>query len=305
LERDPQSLRHSSPADLIRRSVSPRKKMDCQIKPGNDEVADVFAQNRAVGRIALSVRQHAGATRRARLFEEGPLRLRCPNSSAGALEAVIINTAGGIVGGDSLHIDLSAHEGAHVTVTTAAAEKVYRSLDSDAAVDIKLKVGSGAVVAWLPQETILFDQARLQRTIDMDVAGDAQLVFAEAVVFGRSGRGEQVALGRLFDRWRLHCAGRLLHAEALRFDGAIAAKLAQRAVTYGKIAVATVLIFPGDEQIAEAMRRQTFCGEVGVSAWKGMALARLCAPDGAVLKRDLAQVIHCLQRVSIPRLWSN
>ena len=95
------------------------------------------------------------------------MRLRCPNSSAGALEAVIINTAGGIVGGDSLHIDLSAHEGAHVTVTTAAAEKVYRSLDSDAAVDIKLKVGSGAVVAWLPQETILFDQARLQRTIDM------------------------------------------------------------------------------------------------------------------------------------------
>jgi urease accessory protein len=279
--------------------------MDCRVKPGNDEVADVFAQNRAAGRIAFSVRQHAGATRRARLFEEGPLRLRCPNSSAGALEAVIINTAGGIVGGDSLHIDLNVQEGAQLTVTTAAAEKVYRSLDADAAIDIKLKVGSGAVLAWLPQETILFDRARLQRTIDIDVAGDAQLVFAEAIVFGRSGHGEQVAMGRLLDRWRLHCAGRLLHAEALRFDGAIAAKLAQRAVTYGKIAVATVLIFPGDEQIGEVIRRQSFYAAVGASAWKGIALVRLCAPDGAALKRDLTRVIHCLQRVSIPRLWSN
>ena len=283
----------------------------------------MFAQNRAEDRIAFSVRKHGGATRRARLFEEGPLRLRCPNSSGGALQAVIINTAGGIAGGDHLEIGVDVTEDSRLTVTTAAAEKIYRSLEPDATIDIKLKVGSGASLAWLPQEAILFDEARLQRTIHIDMARDAQLVFAEAVVFGRSGRGEQVAQGRLIDRWRLRCEGRLLHAESLRFDGAIAKKLAQQAVTAGNIAVATLLMYPGDEKLADALRAQKFCGEVGVSAWKGIAIARLCAPDGAALKRDLIALLRSSDgakrhpgtpdfagaqsrlRVHVPRLWSN
>jgi urease accessory protein len=264
-----------------------------------------LAENRAVGHIACSVRRHAGATRCARLFEEGPLRLRCPNSSAGALEAVIINTAGGIAGGDRLHIDLNIAQDSRLTVTTAAAEKVYRSLGPDATIDINLQVESGAALAWLPHETILFDQARLNRAIRIDLANDAQLVFAEAIVFGRSGRGEQVSHGRLIDRWRLHCEGHLLHAEAVHFDGTIAEKLAHRAVTAGNVAIATVLICPGDENIAEAIRTQKCCGEVGVSAWKGIAIARLCSSDGAVLKRDLVNLISTLPRACIPRLWSN
>ncbi len=282
-----------------------RKEMDCRVKPSNDEQGKVFAENRAVGRIACSVERRAGATRRARLFETGPLRLRCPNSSADALEAVIINTAGGIAGGDRLHVDLKIAEGSRLTVTTAAAEKVYRSLGPDASIDINLKVDSGAALVWLPQETILFDQARLKRAIHIDLAKDAKLIFAEGVVFGRSGRGEQVAQGRLIDSWRLHCEGRLLHAEAVRFDGAIAEKLAHRAVTGGNIAIATVMIYRGDEKLAEALRAQKFCGEVGVSAWKGIAIARLCCPDGAALKRDLLAVIGSLPYVSLPRIWSN
>jgi urease accessory protein len=276
-------------------------------------LADEFAENRAVGRIAFSVQQKAGTTRQARLFEEGPLRLRCPNSLAGALEAMIVNTAGGVAGGDSLQLHLSVDENARLTVTTAAAEKIYRSLGADAVIDVYLKVESGAALAWLPQETILFDQARLRRTIRINVAKDAQLVFAETVVFGRTGRGEEVARGRLIDRWHLYCDGRLLHAESLRLDGAIAEKLAHRAVTGGNVAIATVLIYPGDEMIAEALRVQKFCGEVGLSAWKGMAIARLCARDGATLKRDLIALLgnpdfaaaQSGLRVALPRLWAS
>jgi urease accessory protein len=269
-------------------------------------LADEFAENRAVGRIAFSTQQKAGATRRARLFEEGPLRLRCPNSLAGALEAVIVNTAGGVAGGDSLQLHLNVDENARLTVTTAAAEKIYRSLGADAVIDVHLKVESGATLAWLPQETILFDQARLRRTTRIDVAKNAQFVFAEAVVFGRTGHGEEVAHGRLIDRWHLYCGGRLLHAESFSLDGAIAGKLAHRAVTAGNVAIATVLIYPGDEMIAETLRAQKFSGEVGVSAWKGMAIARLCAGDGATLKRDLITVIGSLPcPQALPRLWSN
>jgi urease accessory protein len=269
-------------------------------------LTDVFAENRAVGRVACSVERRAGATRRARLFETGPLRLRCPKSSHHVLEAVIINTAGGIAGGDRLHIDLKIAKGSRLTVTTAAAEKVYRTLGEHAIMDIHLKVETGAALAWLPQETILFDQARLNRSIHIDLAKDAQLVFAEGIVFGRSGRGEQVSQGHLADHWLVHRDGRLLHAEAARFDGAIAEKLGHRAVAAGNVGVATVLMYPGDEKVAEALRTQEFCGEVGISAWKGIAIARLCAPDGAMLKRDLVALIRALPDTpEVPRLWSN
>ena len=100
-----------------------------------------------------------------------------------------------------------------------------------ATIDVKLRVGAGAQLAWLPQETILFDRARLHRRIDVDLAGDASLLMAEAVVFGRSAMGETVRAGRIcIDRWRVRRDGRLVFAETVRLDGAIADKLAKPAV---------------------------------------------------------------------------
>ena len=90
-----------------------------------------------------------------------------------------------------------------LTVTTAAAEKIYRSLGPDTSIDVKLDVGAGGALAWLPQETILFDQMRLARTIDVELARGASLLLAEAVVFGRSAMGEAVMSGSCFDRWRV------------------------------------------------------------------------------------------------------
>ena len=160
---------------------------------------------------------------------------------------MLINTAGGMAGGDRFAIDIAAGPGARVVVTTAAAEKVYRALDPAATVDVRLTVGPGAALAWLPQETILFDRAKLRRSIEIDLADDARLLLAEAIVFGRSGMGEAVEECELSDRWRLRRGGRLVHAEALRLDGAVAAKLGRPAVANGGIAVATVLLAPGDD----------------------------------------------------------
>ncbi|MGA7486340.1 MAG: urease accessory protein UreD, partial [Xanthobacteraceae bacterium] len=151
------------------------------------EAADTFAANRAIGRVALAVGASAGATRRSRLREEGSLRVRCPGPPAAELEAVIVNTAGGVAGGDRLTFEFAVGPGARLVVTPAAAEKVYRTLAPDATIGVKLSVGTGAALAWLPQETILFDRARLTRTIDIDLAENAELLLAEALVFGRSG----------------------------------------------------------------------------------------------------------------------
>jgi urease accessory protein len=271
------------------------------------DVARTFAANRAVGGIALAVHASAGVTRRSRLREEGSLRVRCPGPASGELEAVIVNTAGGVAGGDRFTLGVTVEPRARLVVTTAAAEKVYRTLAPDATIDVKLDVAAAASLAWLPQETILFDRARLKRAIDIDLADDARLVLAEAIVFGRSGMGEAVDDGFLFDRWRVRRGGRLIHAEALQLDGAVASKLAQPAVANGGIAVATVLVVPGDEGTAAGVRAlgDHLRGEVGVSAWNGLAVVRLCAADGEALRHDLVAVLAALRGAPLPRLWLN
>jgi len=266
----------------------------------------IFAANRAFGSVTFSVKSVGGKTRRAEVHEAGSLRVRCPGSPAAELEAVLINTAGGVAGGDRFDLDIAAGQGTWLVVTTAAAEKVYRTLGPDSTIGVKLDVAAGATLAWLPQETILFDRARLSRTIDVTLAPDARLFLAEAIVFGRSGMGESVEKGALFDRWRVRRDGKLVYAESVRLDGAIAARLAAPAVAKGGIAVATVLIVPGDEPVVEKVRalQDQFIGEVGASAWNGIAAVRLCAADGAALRHDLVHVMTAV-RGTLPRIWTN
>ena len=271
------------------------------------DLARTLAANRAVGGVTLAVRASSGLTRRARVREDGSLRVRCPGPPSAELEAVIVNTAGGVAGGDRLMFDITVEAGARLLVTTAAAEKVYRTLEPAASLDVTLRVGAGSSLAWLPQETILFDRARLKRAIDVDLAEDARLLLAEAIVFGRAGMGEAVNEALLFDRWRLRRGGQLVHAEATRLDGAVARKLAKPAVANGGIAVATVLVVPGDETAAAGVRAlgEQLRGEVGVSAWNGLALVRLCAADGEALRHDLLAVLAAVRGAPLPRLWLN
>ena len=264
----------------------------------------IFAANRAVGSLSFSVKQVGGKTRRAKVHEAGSLRVRCPGAPAAELEAVLINTAGGVAGGDRFTLDIAAEQGTRLVVTTAAAEKVYRTLGPDSVIDVKLDVAAGATLAWLPQETILFDRARMSRSIEVSLAPDAKLFLAEAIVFGRSGMGETVAQGALTDRWRVRRDGRLVYAESVRLDGAIAARLAEPAVANAGVAVATVLIVPGDDAVVAAVRALACEGEVGASAWNGIAAVRLCAGDAAALRRDLVHVMTAVRGV-LPRIWTN
>ncbi|MBV8823385.1 MAG: urease accessory protein UreD [Hyphomicrobiales bacterium] len=270
-----------------------------------EDNARVFAANRAVGRIALTAEYGRGITVRKRLHESGGLRMHFPGARARELLAMLINTAGGIAGGDSCDLDIAAGNKARVAVSSTAAEKVYRSLGPDARIGIRLSAGEGASLAWLPQETILFDGARFHRTIDIDLAADARLVFAEAVVFGRTGMGESVGHGFLFDRWRVRRDGALVFAETVRLDGAIAAKLDEAAVANGGAAIATILIIPGNAETIEPLRalEPQFRTEVGISTWNGIAVARLCAADGAGLRYNLIKLLGSLRAGKLPQCW--
>jgi len=266
----------------------------------------IFAANRAVGSVSFAVKHVGGKTRRAEVHEAGSLRVRCPGAPAEELEAVLINTAGGIAGGDRFDFDVAAGKGTRLVVTTAAAEKVYRTLGPESEISVKLDIADGATLAWLPQETILFDRARLSRAIDVSLAPDARLLLAEAIVFGRAGMGEAVEEGRLFDRWRVRRGGKLIYAESVRLDGPIAERLGRTAVANGSIAIATVLIVPADEAVVEKVHalQDHFVGDLGASAWNGIAAVRLCAADGAALRHDLVHVMTAL-RGSLPRIWTN
>jgi urease accessory protein len=267
----------------------------------------IFAANRAQGAVRFDVRCEDGVTRRGRLHESGSLRVRFPSPEGEGLSAVFVNTAGGVAGGDRFDIAISAGEGARLTLTTAAAEKVYRAPDSPAQLDISLKAADGAHLAWLPQETILFDRARIYRRIDIDLAESASLLLCEIVVFGRAAMGERMERGEFVDRWRLRRGGRLVFAETVRLDGDIGAKLARPAVAKGGVAIATALIVPGDGAVVERIREaaDSFGGEVGISAWNGFAMARFCAQDAAALRADMMMVLGRASPTALPRLWLN
>jgi len=263
----------------------------------------LFAANRAEGHVAVEVTADGGRTRRRRVAEQGSLRVRFPGPAGRPLEAMLVNTAGGMAGGDRFAVEIAVGRDADLVVGTAAAEKVYRSTGPATEVAVTLALAAGARLTWLPQETILFDGARLARRIDVAMEEGASLVLAEATVLGRSAMGERVEAGALTDRWRVRVGGRLVFAEALRLEGAIAMSLADAAVAAGGCALATMLMVPGGDREAAAVRARDFSGEVGISAWNGIAVARLCARDGAVLRRDLSVLLAALDTAPRPKLW--
>jgi urease accessory protein len=267
----------------------------------------IFAANRAQGSVIFDVHQVEGLTRRRHLHESGSLRVRFPSPEADGLSAVFVNTAGGVAGGDRFGIEIAAGEGTRLSVTTAAAEKIYRAEGPAAQLDISLKAAAGAQIAWLPQETILFDRARVSRHIDIDLADSASLLLCEIVVFGRTAMGERMLSGEFTDRWRLSRGGRLVFAENIRLDGDIGEKLGRAAVGRGAVAIGTALIVPGDEALVERIRELTtsFRGEVGISSWNGFAMARFCAQDAGKLRADMMAVLGRASGQALPRLWLN
>lgn len=260
---------------------------------------------RAQGRASVSFRRRDDRTCLDRLFQEGCAKLRFPRPLGDeAPQAILINTAGGLTGGDRFGTEVDLAENAEACLTTQACERVYRSTGADAVVTNRLRLAAGARLAWLPQETILFDGGRLSRSLDVDLAQDAELVAVEAVLFGRQAMGETLRNGHLHDRWRIRRGGRLLFADDLRVEGDIAARLAPQPAMAGCGAVATVL-FTGaaPERFLDAARSIIGPGG-GASAWNGKLLARLVEETGLALRRRLEPLLTLLMGGRpLPKVW--
>jgi urease accessory protein len=239
------------------------------------------------------------------IAESGGYRVRFPRSVLGC-EGVLINTGGGMTGGDRLSLDIALGEGAAATLTTQAAEKIYRAQGADVEIAIRLDLAAGARLDWLPQEQILFDRARLSRSLDVAMAGDATLTLVESTIFGRTAMGEALTQAAFRDRWRIRRDGRLVLAEDVRLDGDVAARLARPAVGAGARAIATLVhVAPDAEARLEALREilSNAASECGASAWNGLLVARFLHTDAAALRADLARILQAFRGARLPRSW--
>ncbi len=257
---------------------------------------------RGEGRVIARVR--GGQTEIAELYQEGCAKIRLPHTHSDALQAVLMNTAGGLTGGDHVRWSATAEAGAKLTLTTPACERVYRSLGSDAVVENRLVAAEGAHIDWLPQETILFEGSRLDRRLDVDLADGATLTAVEAVLLGREAMGEAARNARLRDNWRIRRNGRLLHAEATMLSGADRERDGNSLLA-GALAFATVLhVSPQAERQLDAVR--ALLPETGGASVIGERLTvRLIADSGLALRRALSPIIAQLSSAgALPRLWT-
>jgi urease accessory protein len=272
---------------------------------------DSAARQRARGEARVRFARVGARTAVERAFETGGLRLRFPRSD-GECEAVLVNTGGGMAGGDHAKIEVAVGANARALVTTQSAEKIYRSEGEPARVETRLAVEPGGSLVWAPQETLLFDNASLERRLDAELAADASLLIFETAVFGRLASGETDVAARLSDCWRIRRAGRLVFAEALRLADAAAA-LDRPAVGAGARAIATILcVAPDAEALAPNLRAALEAvaaepGEsldVGASGFDGMAVARVVSPSPSRLRAALIAAMLTLRGREAPRVWS-
>jgi urease accessory protein len=240
-----------------------------------------------------------------RLYQSGSAKVRFCTTDDHTREAVFINTAGGLTGGDRFAWTVDLAPGARCRVVTQACEKVYRAAgDEAAAVEVRIELAAGASLEWLPQETILFEGARLARRFDVRLTPGARLLAAEAVVLGRHAMGETAIRARLRDRWRVQWGERLIFADELRLDAG-PSTAGRPALLRDATAFAFVLLIADDAEAFLDVVRQQLGDNGGASAWDGKLICRIAAADGRDLRRTLMAVMAALRGgASPPRLWT-
>ena len=264
------------------------------------------------------------------LRQGGAAKIRFPRKIAAtpgqAFEAVMINTAGGLTGGDDFAWDISVAQKARLSLSTQACEKIYRASDGapPALVDVTLKLAKDAHLAWLPQETILFDQSRLRRRLSLHLDAGASALIAEGFILGRRDYGEHHLTFDLRDSWRVYVDGALAHAEEMRVREDDHDWMTRPSGAGGAGAFATVLYIGAEaENFCEAInkwlahnsgQRADLWG--GASCWAhspnredganhAKLVTRLLAKDGYMLRKGLLGLIALLQKQQAPPLmWS-
>ena len=206
-------------------------------------------RQRARGEVSLSAKPSGRGTTLGALRQAGSLKALFPRGDDAGLQAVLINTAGGITGGDRFTFSAQADAATHLTLTTQAAERAYRAEPGEVGqVRNRLVIGDGARVNWLPQETILFDGCALDRALTVEMAADATLLLAEPLIFGRAAMGETLTSAQFRDRIEVRRGGEMLFLDAMDLSGNVAGHLARPHVANGAGALVSLVYVAPDAE---------------------------------------------------------
>lgn len=279
----------------------------------SDRAASTHGKVHGKGLVAF--REDGGVTRLADLYQHDPVRVLFPATPLGEpVQAAIVTTSGGLVGGDVIEIDVDVGSDARALLMPQAAEKVYRSDGGCVHIDVRLNVGDGGWLEWLPQETIVFDAARLRRSTVVEFTGGGRFLAGEILAFGRRASGETISRGLIRDAWEVRRDGRLIWADALHIDGDIGGILAHPAAFNAAAAQATAVYGgPDAENMLAAARAALASPPPGVRAAAGLVngllVGRWLAEDGLRLRESFASFWTALRNSAaglarrLPRLW--
>ncbi len=260
-------------------------------------------QPRAIGSLMLSSKARGALSCIDGFRTQGCMKALFPRRADG-VEAICINTSGGLTGGDRLSLSGAAGAGSRLVLTTQAAERAYRSAGGWARVETRLTVAEGARLDWLPQELILFEGARLMRSLRADLTGDARMLLVEPVIFGRAAMGEVLRDAGLHDRIEIWRDGAPLYCDALRMEGDLAAQMARPALGGGAGAMACVVYVGADAEAHLAPLRAVLPETGGASLLRpDVLVARVLAEDGFALRQTLLPALDRLSGQGLPISW--
>jgi len=233
------------------------------------------------------------------------MKLLFPQTRDTALTGIVLNTAGGITGGDRFEISAQVAPDCHMVLSTQAAERAYRAQPGEVAqLRNRLSVGAGGRMDWLPQETLIYDGSALRRSLKVDLAADARLLMAEPVIFGRTEMGEVLNRISFHDHVDIRRDGQILFADRTLLHGDAATRLDNRATGAGCGAMASVLLVASDAERFLDPARALMPSTGGVSLIRdGVLFARLMAVDGFTLRQTLVPLIELLGAATIPKTW--
>jgi len=264
-----------------------------------------------LAQLDLAFARRAGRSVIARRRHLGPLTLQRPFYPEGDVcHAYILHPPGGVVGGDRLRLKIEVEANAHALVTTPASAKFYRTQDKLAQQLQALRVASGGILEYLPQDSILFDACRVDMRTRVDLDDGAKFAGWEIICLGRPASGEHFEHGSCRQAYEIYRAGKPLILERTRLQGGAAMQSAAWGLA-GYPVSGTLLISDASAGMLELARGAgaDVSGLFSASIVQDVMICRLLGRQGLEVREALAKVWDAIRPAWIdrapcrPRIW--
>ena len=267
---------------------------------------DQLQRSHGAARLAFANRDNRNSI--VERYASAPVRILTPSIQGGIPEAVLANTSGGIAGGDTSHIDILVAQNSQALVTGQAAEKIYRSIDMPASIRTVIKIEDGSTLEYLPQESILFDGAKLNRAVNISLGARSCLLLSEMFVLGRWAMNEDFIRGIFLDRWSIDVAGQPIWREGLRIEGGLFSLSSSLGFANAR-ALATIFYAGANAAEVLGLARDVIGPMGGATIVRGMLVVRMLGNEAGMLKQQLSEIISIIRAAAlgrpaeVPRVW--